>query len=102
MPRLLTETDVADFRERLIAAAERLFGEPGPDGGTARQRAAGLGASPMPPSRYFKDKDAILAAVRASGFACFATAMEQATAGLTDPPQWAEATGPAHVRFAPG
>jgi hypothetical protein len=27
MPRLLSDTDVAEFRERLIAAAERLFGE---------------------------------------------------------------------------
>ncbi|MBI5939303.1 MAG: TetR/AcrR family transcriptional regulator [Caulobacterales bacterium] len=102
MPRLLTETDVADFRERLIAAAERLFGERGPDGVTMRQLAAELGVSPMTPYRYFKDKDAILAAVRASGFDRFATAMEQATAGLTDPRQWSEATGRAYVRFALG
>ena len=27
MPRVLTDTDVADFRERLCAAAERLFAE---------------------------------------------------------------------------
>jgi len=102
MPRLLSESDVADFRERLIAAAERLFGERGPDGVTMRQLAAELGVSPMTPYRYFKDKDAILAAVRASGFDRFATAMEQATAGLTDPQQRSEATGRAYVRFALG
>ena len=102
MPRLLSDTDVADFRERLIAAAERLFGERGPDGVTMRQLAAELGVSPMTPYRYFKDKDAILAAVRASGFARFATAMEQATAGLADPAMQSEATGRAYVRFALG
>lgn len=102
MPRLLTDSDVADFRERLIAAAERLFGERGPDGVTMRQLAAELGVSPMTPYRYFKDKDAILAAVRASGFDRFATAMEAAVAGLTDPVQQSEATGRAYVRFALG
>lgn len=102
MPRLLSDSDVADFRERLIAAAEHLFAERGPDAVTMRQLAAELGVSPMTPYRYFKDKDAILAAVRASGFDRFATAMEQATAGLTDPRQWSEATGRAYVRFALG
>jgi AcrR family transcriptional regulator len=43
MPRVLTETDVADFRERLCAAAERLFAEQGPDAVTMRQLAAELG-----------------------------------------------------------
>jgi AcrR family transcriptional regulator len=102
MPRLLTDSDVADFRERLIAAAERLFGERGPDGVTMRQLAAELGVSPMTPYRYFKDKDAILAAVRASGFDRFASAMEAATADLADPLKQSEATGRAYVRFALG
>ncbi len=102
MPRLLSDTDVADFRERLIAAAERLFGERGPDGVTMRQLAAELGVSPMTPYRYFKDKDAILAAVRASGFDRFATALEDATAGMSDPRHQSEATGRAYVRFALG
>ena len=102
MPRLLSDTDVAEFRERLIAAAERLFGERGPDGVTMRQLATELGVSPMTPYRYFKDKDAILAAVRASGFARFATVLEEATAGVTDPREQSEATGRAYVRFALG
>ncbi|MFZ5668328.1 MAG: TetR/AcrR family transcriptional regulator [Pseudomonadota bacterium] len=102
MPRLLSESDVADFRERLIAAAERLFAEHGPDGVTMRQLAAALGVSPMTPYRYFKDKDAILAAVRASGFARFATAMEEATRVSADGVDRSEATGRAYVRFALG
>ena len=78
MPRVLTETDVADFRERLCSAAERLFAERGPDAVTMRQLAAELGVSPMTPYRYFHDKDDILAAVRANGFNRFAEALETA------------------------
>ena len=100
MPRLLSDTDVADFRERLIAAAEHLFAEHGPDGVTMRQLAAELGVSPMTPYRYFKDKDAILAAVRASGFARFATALEQASAASEDGVKRTQDTGRAYVRFA--
>ncbi|ATQ41630.1 TetR/AcrR family transcriptional regulator [Caulobacter mirabilis] len=100
MPRLLSETDVADFRERLITAAEHLFAEHGPDGVTMRQLAAALGVSPMTPYRYFKDKDAILAAVRASGFARFAGALEAATAASVDGVGLTTATGRAYVKFA--
>ena len=100
MPRLLTDTDVAGFRERLIAAAEHLFAERGPDGVTMRQLAVELGVSPMTPYRYFKDKDAILAAVRASGFARFATALEQASAASEDGVKRTQDTGRAYVRFA--
>ena len=46
MPRVLSETDVADFRERLCEAAERLFAERGPDAVTMRQLAAELGSLP--------------------------------------------------------
>jgi AcrR family transcriptional regulator len=100
MPRVLSESDVADFRERLIAAAERLFAEHGPDGVTMRQLASALGVSPMTPYRYFKDKDAILAAVRASGFARFAAAMEAATKATADGRDRSQATGRAYVKFA--
>src|SRR6476469_7300708 len=76
MPRVLSETDVADFRERLCEAAERLFAERGPDAVTMRQLASELGVSPMTPYRYFEAKDDILAAVRASAFNRFAGALE--------------------------
>jgi AcrR family transcriptional regulator len=78
MPRVLSDTDVADFRERLCEAAERLFAERGPDAVTMRQLAAELGVSPMTPYRYFEDKEDILAAVRANGFNRFAEALEKA------------------------
>ncbi|WP_309091420.1 TetR/AcrR family transcriptional regulator [Phenylobacterium sp.] len=101
MPRVLTEADVADFRERLCTAAERLFAERGPDAVTMRQLAAELGVSPMTPYRYFQDKNDILAAVRANGFNRFAEALEKArdrTAG--DARHKGAAVGDAYVTFA--
>ena len=102
MPRVLSETDVADFRERLCEAAERLFAEHGPDGVTMRQLAAELGVSPMTPYRYFKDKDAILAAVRAGGFNRFAARLEAAYDSEDDPLARTRAVGDAYVDFALG
>jgi AcrR family transcriptional regulator len=100
MPRVLTETDVADFRERLCAAAERLFAEKGPDAVTMRQLAAELGVSPMTPYRYFQDKDDILAAVRTNGFTQFAEALEAARAKAGSARAKGAAVGDAYVRFA--
>jgi AcrR family transcriptional regulator len=100
MPRILTESDVADFRDRLCAAAERLFAEHGPDAVTMRQLAAELGVSPMTPYRYFQDKEAILAAVRIAGFERFATALEAARASGKSARAKAAAVGEAYVSFA--
>jgi AcrR family transcriptional regulator len=102
MPRVLTDTDVADFRERLCEAAERLFAERGPDAVTMRQLAAELGVSPMTPYRYFEDKDDILAAVRANGFNRFAAALEAARDSAKDARSRGKAVGRAYVAFAVG
>ncbi|HET6970034.1 MAG TPA: TetR/AcrR family transcriptional regulator [Phenylobacterium sp.] len=100
MPRVLTDTDVADFRERLCAAAERLFAQKGPDAVTMRQLAAELGVSPMTPYRYFQDKDDILAAVRTNGFTQFAEALEAARAGAGSARAKGAAVGESYIRFA--
>ena len=100
MPRVLTESDVADFRERLCEAAERLFAEHGPEGVTMRQLASELGVSPMTPYRYFKDKEAILSAVRTAAFNRFADALEAAFDGETEPLARSAAVANAYVRFA--
>jgi AcrR family transcriptional regulator len=94
MPRVLSDSDVADFRERLCEAAERLFAERGPDAVTMRQLAAELGVSPMTPYRYFQDKDDILAAIRTNGFNRFAEIMEAARA------RGGSEVGDAYLRFA--
>ena len=100
MPRVLTETEVTEFRERLCAAAERLFAERGPEGVGMRQLANELGVSPMTPYRYFKDKDDILAAVRVNGFDRFSDALEGAFESSLDPIAQAAAVGEAYFRFA--
>lgn len=100
MPRILSDTDVADFRERLCAAAEKLFAERGPDAVTMRQLAAELGVSPMTPYRYFDDKDDILAAIRTNGFTRFADALEIARNGAEGARAKGRAVGDAYVTFA--
>ena len=101
MPKLRTDDDRADFRDRLCDAAEKMFAEHGPDAVTIRQLAHAIGVSPMTPYGYFKDKDAILAAVRARAFDRHAEALEQAYADAPgDQERRSEAVGAAYVRFA--
>ncbi len=100
MPRVLSQTDVTDFRERLCDAAERLFAEKGPDAVTMRQLAADLGVSPMTPYRYFQDKEDILAAVRTNGFNRFADALEGAYASAEGARAKGVAVGEAYIIFA--
>jgi len=97
---VLSDTDVADFRERLCEAAERLFAERGPDAVTMRQLASELGVSPMTPYRYFEDKNDILAAVRANGFNRFADALERARNSAIGASARGSAVGEAYVDFA--
>ena len=99
---MLTDEAVEGFRERLIDAAERLFAAHGLEAVTMRQLAAELGVSPMTPYRYFADKDAILAAVRARAFNRHADALEVAMAGARsgDPFEASDAVGRAYVEFA--
>ncbi len=84
MPRTLSAADIDAFRARLCDVAEGLFAAHGPDGVTMRELADALGVSSMTPYRYFKDKDAILAAVRTRAFNRFAEAMEEARARLRE------------------
>ena len=81
MPRTLSPADLEAFRTRLCDVAEKLFAAHGPDAVTLREMAEALGVSSMTPYRYFKDKDAILAAVRTRAFNRFALAMESAKDG---------------------
>ncbi len=99
MPRNLSADAIADFQDRLCDAAERMFAEHGAEAVTIRQLAAAVGVSPMTPYRYFKDKQAILAAVRARAFDRHAEAMERAYAEA-EPQAKAGALGEAYVRFA--
>ena len=100
MPRVLTDEAVGEFREKLVDAAERLFGQHGLEAVTMRQLAAELGVSPMTPYRYFADKEAILAAVRARAFNRHAEALERALQQGATPLERANSVGQAYLRFA--
>lgn len=100
MPKVLSDADVSAFRARICAAAERLFAERGPEAVNMRQLAAELGVSAMTPYRYFKDKDDILAAVRAQGFDRFAERLETAFGASADPLAQAAAVSSAYIEFA--
>jgi AcrR family transcriptional regulator len=65
-----------------------------------RRLAQELGCSPMTPYRYFRDKEEILAAVRAAAFNRFAETLEEAQAAQRDPAGKARAGSEAYLRFA--
>jgi AcrR family transcriptional regulator len=100
MPRVLSDSDIAGFRDRACAVAAGLFAAKGPEGVTMRELASALGVSPMTPYRYFRDKDDILAAVRARAFDRFAEALETAYAAVGPVAERALAKRDAYVRFA--
>lgn len=100
MPRPLSQPQIDAFRDRLCEAATRLFALHGREGFTLRALAAELGVSPMTPYRYFKDKDEILAAVRALAFDRFAERLEAAAAEPATSTGRAARVADAYVRFA--
>jgi AcrR family transcriptional regulator len=100
LPRLLSESDVSGFRDRVCDSAARLFVEKGWQGVTMRELASELGVSAMTPYRYFRDKQDILAAVRARAFDRFADALEKAYARPGSTRERAAAKGEAYIRFA--
>jgi AcrR family transcriptional regulator len=81
MPRVLTASDLREFRNRVCAVATELFAELGYDGFNMRELAGRLGVSAMTAYRYFNSKDDILVAVRARAFDRLAVRLEMAGAG---------------------
>jgi AcrR family transcriptional regulator len=67
-----------------------------------RELATALGVSPMTPYRYFRDKNEMLAAVRARAFDRFAAVLEQAFAKPGSASARAAAAADAYVKFAFG
>jgi AcrR family transcriptional regulator len=100
VPRVLTDTDITGFRERLCELATRIFVERGPENFNMRLLAAELGVSAMTPYRYFKDKDEILSIIRARAFSRLADQLEQALVSPGSPPERSAAVGRAYIRFA--
>ena len=102
MPKILSKVEIADFQDRLCEVATKLFAERGREGFIMRELAGQLGVSPMTPYRYFRDKDAILAAVRARAFDRFSDVLEKAFAIPGNAPEKALKVYEAYVQFAFG
>jgi AcrR family transcriptional regulator len=100
LPRLRTDTEISDFRERLCEAATRLFAQHGAEGFTMRMLAAEVGCATMTPYRYFRDKDELLSAVRALAYDRFSEALEGAARAPGDSRDKSSAIGEAYVRYA--
>src|SRR3546814_7213197 len=77
MPKILSQDEIDAFRARLCTAAEKRFAAQGVAGVSLRQLAEDLGCSAMTPYRYFRDKDAIVAAVRTAALDSFSEAQEK-------------------------
>ncbi|WP_144147902.1 TetR/AcrR family transcriptional regulator [Paraburkholderia sp. BCC1884] len=84
MPKILSADDIQQFRETMRRVAENAFATRGAQGVTMRELAKELGCSAMTPYRYFRDKDDILAMVRAAAFNRFAARLEAAVNDLAE------------------
>ena len=100
MPRPLSKLEIADFREKLTDAAASLVESMGHTDFTIRQLADAVNVSAMTPYRYFKDKDDIIAALRARAFHRFAEVLEKAYDTPGSVIDKAGAAGAAYLRFA--
>ncbi|MDZ5650095.1 TetR/AcrR family transcriptional regulator [Nitrospirillum sp. BR 11828] len=78
MPSIVACAKTTPPRDRVREVAAGLFADRGLDGFKMRDLAARLGVSVMTPYRYFENKEAILACVRAHGFACLADDLDGA------------------------
>jgi AcrR family transcriptional regulator len=82
-----------NLRASLIAAAETLLEKAGLEGVSLREAARTAGVSHNAPYRHFANREALLAAVAAGGFARLAAAMDAAGGG-------SRAAGRAYLAFA--
>lgn len=98
MPKTLSPDDIQQFREAMRRVAENAFATRGAEGVTMRELAKELGCSAMTPYRYFRDKDEILAMVRAAAFNRFAARLE--AAAQTAPETDRSVVSEAYVAFA--
>ena len=100
MPKILSPTEVLQFRQRLCDLALKAFAEQGVEGMSLRRLAAAAGCSRTTPYRYFKNKADILAAVRQSEFQRMADQTERVARSESDPDKRLVALARAYLNFA--
>lgn len=96
----LSDEQVRETRSRIIAAAERLFAESGPENASLRAVAREIGWTAASLYRYFPGKDALLAATRAAVLDRFSERIEAAYASSKDLWERSRAVGRAYTDFA--
>jgi AcrR family transcriptional regulator len=88
-----------DLRRALVEAALELLLERGTEALGMRELARRVGVSAAAPYRHFRDKQALIQAVAAAGFALFLETIEAAKTGVAPEEQLA-AMAEAYVQFA--
>ena len=88
-----------DTKRAILEAATTLFEQRGYDGFSLRQVAEGIGYTATTIYLYFKDKDELLLAVCAEGFAGFGAVLEAASKSTTDPRLRIAEIGRAYINF---
>ena len=88
-----------DTKRAILKAATTLFEQRGYDGFSLRQVAEGIGYTATTIYLYFKDKDELLLAVCAEGFAEFGAALEAAARSIADPALRIREIGRAYIDF---
>jgi AcrR family transcriptional regulator len=89
-----------NLKAELLKAALSLFRETGAQGFTLREVARRAGVSHNAPYRHFQDKDDLLAAVAAEGFARLTSAMKRSAARGKTPLEQFRLCGRAYIEFA--
>ena len=100
MPVLLTDAQVADTRDRIVAIAMRHAVERGVEGVSMHAIARELGWTATALYRYFANKDALLSAARVSALDDLSDRLEAVMAGPGDVWDKSRASGAAYVDFA--
>lgn len=88
-----------DTKRAILEAATTLFEQRGYDGFSLRQVAEGIGYTATTIYLYFKDKNELLLAVCAEGFAGFGAALEGAAKSTDDPALRIREIGRAYINF---
>src|SRR5690606_14182762 len=89
-----------DLREALLREGVALLQESGTEALTLRKLAQRLGVSHMAPYRHFSDKDALLAAIAATGFRQLKSRLERAGSAAAPNGSALLRKGTAYVKFA--
>ncbi|MDE1173627.1 MAG: WHG domain-containing protein [Parvibaculaceae bacterium] len=100
MNQKLSDRDIADFRGQLVEAATKLFRRDGVEAVSLRNLAAETGCSRSTPYRYFRDKTAILTAVRIAAQERLTAQTKAALEKAPDIAAQIHAIAESHVAFA--